>query len=164
MNRSLVILCGALALAAAIFGVAYRVSQRATMICCAQPADDLAWLRTEFKLSDADMARIRELHEGYLPQCAEMCAKIAGKKGELAEIVGSGTNLTALAQTKLTEIAALRAQCQAQMLQHFITVSQAMPPEQGRRYLAEMKHLTLGTHELMEPSMSDPAGHEHGTH
>jgi len=61
----------------------------------------------------------------------------------------------------LSEIAALRARCQAQMLQHFITVSQAMPPEQGRRYLAEMKRLTLGTNELMEQSMSGASGHEH---
>jgi len=51
------------------------------------------------------------------------------------------------------------------MLQHFITVSQAMPPEQGQRYLAEMKQLTLGSHEEIESRMagSDHAGHEHGT-
>jgi small-conductance mechanosensitive channel len=161
MSRSLVILFGALALGVAIFAGSYLVSQRATVLCCAKPADDLDWLRTEFHLSDAAMAHVRELHEGYLPKCAEMCAKIAEKKGELADMVGNGTNITAEAQTKINEIAALRAQCQAQMLQHFVTVSQAMPPEQGRRYLAEMKQLTLGTNELMEQSMTDPAGHEH---
>jgi hypothetical protein len=85
------------------------------------------------------------------------------EKSELASVLGTGTNLTAEAQTKLNEIAALRAQCQAQMLEHFAAVSQAMPPEQGQRYLAEMKRLTLGTNELMEQSMSDHAGHEHGT-
>ena len=42
------------------------------------------------------------------------------------------------------------------MLQHFIAVSQAMPPEEGRRYLAEMKKLTLGSHEEIEQSMSGP--------
>ena len=161
MNRSLVILLGALALGAAIFGGSYFVSQRATMMCCSKPADDLSWLRTEFHLSDAEMAHVRELHEGYLPKCAEMCAKIAAKQGELAEVLGSGTNLTAEAHAKLNEIAELRAQCQAKMLQHFVTVSQAMPPEQGRRYLAEMKQLTLGTNEQMEQSMSGDTGHEH---
>ena len=64
-------------------------------------------------------------------------------------------------QVKLAEIAGLRAQCQAQMLQHFATVSQAMPPEQGRRYLAEMQKITLGTHEQTEQSMSGDTGHEH---
>ena len=161
MNRSLVILLGALALGAAIFAGSYFTAQRATVMCCVKPADDLSWLRGEFHLRDTDMARIRELHEGYLPKCAEMCAKIAAKKTELHSVLGNGTNLTAEAQAKLGEIAELRAQCQAQMLQHFINVSQAMPPEQGRRYLTEMKRLTLGTNELMEQSMSGDTGHEH---
>ena len=163
MNRSLVILLGALALGAGIFAGSYFTAQRATVMCCAKPADDLGWLQMEFHLGDAEMARIRELHDGYLPKCAEMCAKIAAKKDELAAVLGTSTNLTAEAQTKLNEIAALQAQCQAQMLRHFIAVSQAMPPEQGERYLAEMKQLTLGNEELMEQSMSDHAGHEHGT-
>ena len=161
MNRSLVILLGALALGAAIFAGSYFTAQRATVMCCSNPADDLSWLRTEFHLSDADMSRIRQLHEGYLPQCAAMCAKIAAKKQELASQLGTGTNLAAGTQAELNEIAELRAQCQAQMLRHFIAVSQAMPPEQGRRYLAEMKRLTLGTSEMMEQSMSGDTGHEH---
>ena len=161
MNRSLVILLGALALGAVIFAGSYFTARHATVMCCAKPADDLDWLRTEFSLSDGEMGRIRELHEGYLPKCAAMCAKIAAKKNELDSVLGNGTNLTADAQTKLKEIGELRAQCQGQMLQHFITVSQAMPPEQGRRYLAEMKRLTLGTNEMMEQSMSGDTGHEH---
>lgn len=161
MNRSLVILLGALALGAAVFAGAYFVAQRASVMCCENPADDLSWLRTEFHLSDAEMTRIRGLHQGYLPQCAAMCAKIAAKKSELESALGSGTNLTAETQTKLNELAALRAQCQAQMLRHFATVSQAMPPEQGRRYLAEMQKLTLGTPGQMEQSMSGDTGHEH---
>lgn len=161
MNRSLVILLGALALGAAIFAGSYFASQCATEMCCVDPADDLSWLRTEFHLGDAEMARIRELHEGYLPQCAEMCAKIAVKKRELEAVLGTGTNITAEAQAKLNEVAELRAQCQAQMLRHFATVSQAMPPEQGKRYLAEMQKLTLGDHEQMEQSMSGDPGHEH---
>ena len=49
--------------------------------------------------------------------------------------LGNGTNVTAEAQAKLNELGELRAQCQAQMLQHFVTVSQAMPPEQGHAIL-----------------------------
>jgi small-conductance mechanosensitive channel len=162
MNRSLVILLGALALAAAVFTGSYFVSQRACVSTMTRSADDLSWLRDEFHLSDAQMARVRQLHEGYMPQCAKMCALIAAKKAELQAAIGNGTNVTAEAQRKLTELGELRAQCQAQMLQHFFTVSQAMPPEAGQRYLAEMKKLTLGFHEEIEQSMSDHAGH-HGT-
>jgi hypothetical protein len=161
MNRSLIILLGSLVLGATIFAASYFTAQRTTMRCCAKPADDLSWLREEFQLSDADMARIRELHEGYLPQCADLCAQIAAKKSELESVLGNGTNLTAEAQVKLNEIAVLRTQCQSNMLQHFLSVSQAMPPEQGRRYLVEMKRLTLGAHEQMEQSMSGEMNHEH---
>jgi len=161
MKRSLLILLGALTLGTAIFAGSYFVAQRTTKMCCAKPTDDLAWLRDEFHLNDQEMTQVRKLHEGYMPQCAEMCAKIAAKKTELETSLGNGTNLTAEAQTKMAELADLRARCQAQMLQHFINVSQAMPPEQGRRYLAKMKQLTLGEHEQMENSMSGDMSHEH---
>ena len=46
------------------------------------------------------------------------------------------------------------------MLQHFAEVSQTMPPEQGRRYLAEMQRITLGLHEQTEQSMSESMGHD----
>ena len=161
MNRSLVILLGALVLGGALFGSSYFAGQRACRMTMTRPTDDLAWLREEFHLTDADMAHVRQLHEGYMPQCAEMCAKIAAKKIELQTALANGTNVTADAQKKLIEIGELRAQCQTQMLQHFIEVSQTMPPEQGRRYLAEMQRLTLGFHEQTEQSMSESAGHEH---
>jgi hypothetical protein len=159
MNRSLVILLGALTLGVALFGGSFFAGQRACLMT--RPTDDLSWLRDEFHLSDAEMARIQKLHEGYLPKCAEMCAKIAAKKSELEAALNSSTNINQVAQQKLAELAALRAQCQSQMLQHFIEVSQTMPPEPGRRYLAEMQRLTLGFHEPTESSMSESAGHEH---
>jgi hypothetical protein len=163
MNRSLVILLGVLLLGAAIFAGSYYTSQRACTMCVSKPADKLAWLQDEFHLSDTEMKRIRTLHEGYEPECMAMCDRVAGKKRELEAALGNGTNLTDAAKQKLVELGELRAQCQAQMLQHFMNVSQMMPPEQGRRYLAEMKRLTLGFHEEIEQSMSAPTGHEHGT-
>ncbi len=161
MSRSLVIVLGALALGAAVFAGSYFAGQRACVAGMTRSADDLSWLRTEFHLGDAEMARIRQLHEGYLPQCAKMCALLAAKKSEVQATLANGTNVTADAQQKLIELGELRAQCQAQMLRHFWAVSQAMPPEQGRRYLAEMQRLTLGFHEEIEQSMTPAAGHEH---
>jgi hypothetical protein len=159
MMRPLIILLGAVALGAAIFAGSYVTARRATVICCARPADNLSWLQTEFHLSDAELARVRALHEAYRPKCAAMCAKIAAKQTEAEAALGGSTNVTAAAQGKLNELAALRAQCQAQMLEHFAAVSQAMPPAEGRRYLAEMKQLALGG-QAMEQSMSGDPGHE----
>lgn len=160
MNRSLFILLGAVALGLAVFAGSYFASQRTFVVCKGNLTDELVWLRTEFHLNDTEMARIRQLHEGYKPKCAEMCAKIAAKKRELESALGKSTNVTAEAQTKLNELGALRAQCQAQMIQHFVTVSQTMPPEEGQRYLAEMKRVTLGFHEQTEQIMSGDNGHD----
>jgi hypothetical protein len=157
MKRPLLILLGALALGAALFAGSFFCARHTTMMCCEKPADDLNWLRLEFNLGNAEMARIRELHEGYLPQCGEICAKIAAAKRDLAAL----TNNSAEALAKQNEIAALRTQCQSNMLAHFVAVSQAMPAEVGQRYLAEMKKLTLGHHEQMEQSMSGDTAHEH---
>jgi hypothetical protein len=108
------------------------------------------------------MERMRQLHDGYLPKCVAMCEQIAGKKQELYAALAGSTIITSIAKQKLTDLALLRAECQAQMLQHFIEVSQAMPPEQGRRYLSEMERLTVGAHEQTEQTMSDHHGHVHG--
>jgi hypothetical protein len=163
MKRPLGIVVLALLAVTATFATSYLIAQR----LCARhvvQADDLDWLRQEFRLSDADLARVRKLHEGYLPKCAEMCGRIAAKKQELERALAGQTNVTAAAERNLSELASLRAQCQTEMLRHFVEVSRAMPPEQGRRYLAEMQRLTLGFHEQIEQSMSGAAGQAHGHH
>jgi len=162
MRRSLFILFGVVAVGLAVFGGSYLLAQRICAQHAVNPADDLAWLRQEFHLSEAEMSRVRELHRGYLPKCGTMCERIDAKKRELAEALAGATNVTPVAEQKLAELGTLRAQCQAQMLQHFAEVSQAMPPEQGQRYLEKMQQLTLGSHERVEASMSDSASHSHG--
>ncbi len=164
MKRPAIIVVSALAAGVLVFVASYLLAQRLCAKHVAHSADDLDWLRQEFQLSAAEMTRIRELHDGYLPRCGEMCQQIAAKKRELESVLGGTTNVTAVAEQKLSELAALRAQCQMQMLRHFVEVSQAMPPEHGRRYLAEMQRLTLGFHEQIEQSMSDAEGHAHGHH
>ena len=164
MKRPLLILILALLAGGALFASSYFMSRRVCESCSSSSTDKLDWLRQEFHLSDADMAHVRELHNGYMPKCAEMCAKIAAKKQELDEALAGATNINPVATQKLTELALLRSQCQAQMLDHFIEVSQAMPPEQGRRYLSEMERLTVGSHEQTEETMSGHDGHMHGEH
>lgn len=122
--------------------------------------DDLEWLRREFRLSADEMSRIRQVHEGYLPKCREMCARIAEKRKETEACLTEPRDLV-LVEQKLVELGSLRAQCQAQMLRHFEEVSRIMPAAQGQRYLAEMERLTLGFHERFESAMgtTPPRGH-----
>jgi hypothetical protein len=164
MRRSLLILIALLLAGVAIAGGSYVLARHICTHQLAGSGDDLAWLRREFQLSDTEMQRIRQLHEGYLPKCHENCAQIAAKKQELQAILDHTQSVTPEAQQKLAEVAVLRAKCQANMLGHFYEVSQAMPPEQGRRYLAEMQRLTLGFHEQIENTMSPDTSSPHGHH
>jgi len=166
MRRSTLIVLLALAAGVAVFAGSYLMTQQLCAKHMVDSADDLTWLRQEFHLSDSELASVRDLHEGYLPKCAEMCQQIAAKKHEI-EATLTTNNLSEVRESlgrELDELALLRAKCQFQMLQHFSDVSRAMPPEQGRRYLAEMQRLTLGFHEQIEQSMSDSADHAHGHH
>ena len=160
MTRSLVIVLGALALGAALFAGSFFLSQRVCMACEAPP-DHLAWLQKEFHLNAAAMARIQKLHENYLTQCNAMCRMVAAKKQEVAAALNNATNVNPVAERKLAELAACRAQCQSRMLQYFVDVSQVMPPAEGRRYLAEMQNATLGLQGKNQQITSQPAGHEH---
>lgn len=162
MRQPLTILLGAAAICALTFAGSYYVAQRVSARHTANPADDLDWLRQEFHLSASEMARIRRLHNGYLPQCGELCQRIAEKKVEIENALAGATNVTAAAERKLHELGDLRAQCQAQMFRHFADVSREMPPAEGQRYLAEMQRIVLGSHEAIEQSMSAPSGHAHG--
>ena len=162
MKRSLIIIICVLLAGVALFGSSFFAGRHLCSACYAKSNDSLDWLRQEFHLSDADMARVRALHEGYMPKCAEMCAQIASKKQELDQALAGATNVSPAVEQKLRELAVLRSQCQAQMLEHFIQVSQSMPPQEGRRYLAEMERLTITAHEQTEQTMSDHAGHAHG--
>jgi hypothetical protein len=105
---------------------------------------ELTWLKQEFQISDAEFKRISELHDAYLGNCGEMCARIAAKHSELKRLLAQTNAVTPEVQRNLAEAAQLRAECQRNMLEHFVQVSKQMPPEQGRRYLAWVQEKTLG--------------------
>src|SRR5574338_810547 len=92
MRKPVMVLLLALALAAGVFGAAFVCARHWCVARMAQSTDDLDWLRMEFHLTAADLARIRHLHEGYLPICAANCERIAVKKQELAAAEAAETN------------------------------------------------------------------------
>jgi hypothetical protein len=158
MKKPLVIMTTGLLLAVAAYAGLFlaRTAPRH-----AEAPSELLWLRQEFSLSDQEFARIRELHEGYLPDCARMCARIAAANSELERLVLSTNEVTPEISKKLSEIGNIRQECQARMLKHFYAVSRAMPEEQGRRYLVEMQKLTSISN-MRDHSKNDAAQREHG--
>src|SRR5690349_5171888 len=112
MKKPLVIIITGLLLAAAAYGGLFLAR---TVPSHAEAPSELLWLRKEFSLTDQEFARIRELHEGYLPGCAHMCAQIAAANRELEHLVLSTNEVTPEITKKLSEISNLRQECQARM-------------------------------------------------
>lgn len=126
-------------------------------------ADDLDWLRQEFRLSDPELAAVRQLHDGYLPRCRDFCERIAGRQAELDALLAGEPGVTPAVEEKIRQIAVLRADCQSAMLRHFQEVRAVMPAAQGQRYWNEMQRLTLGRHQELERSHA-PSSPTHGHH
>lgn len=143
MLRSITILAAGLAVGGAAYLCLYSAatSSRREMLQGKNP--ELLWLKKEFNLSDAEFERVSRLHEGYLPQCAEMCQRIEAKNAALRQSLAQTNVLTAEIERQLEEASQLRLECQKRMLQHFYEVSRTMKPEPGKRYLAWVQERTF---------------------
>jgi len=115
-----------------------------------EPQPELAWLKKEFHLNDAEFARISQLHQAYLPQCRERCRLIQRQDEKLHQLIAQAKTVTPEIQMLLAERAKMRADCEAEMLKHFLAVSRTMPPEEGRRYLDWVENQTSLRGQAME--------------
>ncbi len=150
MKRALIISVLGIVLAVGAFCGFYFLNTASHRALLKSETPELAWLKHEFNLSAAEFARISELHESYMPDCTEMCKRIASKNAELKLLLANTNVLTSEIEQKLSESSQLRFECQKMMLEHFLSVSRAMPAEQGKRYLAWVQNKTfLPEHENM---------------
>ena len=117
---------------------------------------ELVWLKQEFKLSDAEFARLSQLHESYLPQCRERCRRIREMNDKLGQLLATTSDVTPAVESALAERAKMRSECQAEMLKHFFAVSRTMPPEQGRRYLTWVQEQTCLREQTMTHDEAPP--------
>jgi hypothetical protein len=139
MKRGVFILVLGLVGATAAYGCVYLACTSSARSLQRSDKPELAWLKEEFKLSDAEFNRVSELHAAYLPQCRELCQQIDAQNVQLQKLLGEATNAMPEIDEALAESARLRTECQRMMLRHFFQVSQTMPPVQGRRYLSWVK-------------------------
>jgi len=149
MKRGFVILGLGVVGAAIAYCCCYFAGTAASREWLRHQQPELAWLKHEFKLSDAEFARILELHQAYVPNCRERCARVEELNEKLTKAIGATTQLTPEIEQLLAERARTRADCQTEMLKHFFEVSHTMPPEQGKRYLAWVQEQTG----IREPTM-----------
>jgi hypothetical protein len=141
MKRSVLILIGGLALAMAGFAGTYVWTTAHSPE--QNPKPELTWLKQEYQLTDEQYTRVCKLYAAYHPQCLEMRHEIDKKNARLKDLLASTNTVTPEIKEALMETVQLRAKCETAMLNHFYEVSQAMPPDQGRRYLAWVQQETL---------------------
>ncbi|MFI5358271.1 MAG: hypothetical protein ACHQ4G_13140 [Opitutales bacterium] len=104
------------------YGVFYAMSRDPAAVRQAlQERDAMAWLRSDFNLTDTQFAGIKRLHDDYNAECARHCAAIMAARQR---------------QASPAEIGRLEATCERSMTAHFRQVAALMSPEEGRRYLA----------------------------
>lgn len=163
MQRPFLQFTAVAALAAMVVLGASELTRRVCVQRASQAGDDLAWLQEEFSLNARELERIRQLHQGYLPQCRAFCERIAQKSKELETALTTSSGVNAETETRLKELALLRAECQTRMLRHFQEVAAAMPTAQGQRYFSEMQRLTLGKAQPYDHAEDGSASH-HGHH
>jgi len=157
-----VLLAGLLIAGAAYWGT-YRAGTAACHTLERSNTPELAWLKEQFHLGDAEYGRIVQMHETYLSGCAQRCRLIDAKNLQLKQLLVATNAMTLEITRALDEAAQMKAECQKQMLAHFYAVSQMMPPDQGRQYLAwvQAKTVLTDSHQGMS-SGTEAHGGMHG--
>lgn len=149
MKRSWLIIIGGLVLAAVGYACIFLHGTSGQRSVEQSSRPELAWLQQEYQLSDAQFARVMELHNAYRPKCDEMCRVIDAKNAQLQKLLAATNVVTPEIKQALAEAAAIRVECESAMLDHYYKVAQTMPPEQGRRYLDWVQGQTLRPSKMM---------------
>jgi flagellar motility protein MotE (MotC chaperone) len=99
---------------------------------------ELAWLRDDLKLTDSQFAQVSKLHAAYLPECADMCQRIADAHERLDEAARGQREVTAELKSVVEEYAKIHAECQERMLAHLYETARILDAKQAERYLEVM--------------------------
>lgn len=143
---------------AALLGVAgftARLAQsksESSCVSCAanvrDPGTALAWMKSEFQLSEEEFQKVCSLHEAYLPKCDAMCERMKEAGTRLSSILTqSGPGMTPEAEAALRDYETLRAECQRATLGHLAETARVMKPEAGRAYMKKVLPHLLTTNQ-----------------
>lgn len=160
MKRAWFIAVGGLFVAVAAYACVYLAGTSTHRAVAKSDKPALAWLQQDFQLSDAQFARLYEVHDAYLPKCMEMCRMIDAKNAQIDKLLAASNVITPEIRKALAEAAEIRSECQANMLEHFYAVARTMPAEQGKRYLAWVWLETVKSGQMMpgKPQTPDSPG------
>jgi len=135
MRNLLLTLALLLAVAMAVGVGVYRACCDPATHAAARDGDALCWLRTEFRLTEAQYVAVLRMHEEHSAVCAGHCAAVRAAQARLGKLNTAG----AAADEKAAARAALQqaeTTCRLSVEEHVRRVAAVMEPRQGARYLA----------------------------
>ena len=132
------------AAAGAVGGACYCLGGDPALRSAAARHDAMAWLRSDFHLTDAQAGAIGKLHAAYAPACDEHCRLVREAiqaRDALRSARADDAAALAAAEQKVRE---LHATCEAALNEQVRSVAALMSPEDGRRYLALLLPMIAG--------------------
>ena len=135
MKRPDIILLAVAAVAVAAYFACYHFATRETRQMLGD-ANNMAWLRTEFALTDEQARAIAKLQADYEPRCMEMCDRIAKSGERLGMLLQKSTAMTPELEAAMREASQTEADCHVATLAQAFAISTHMAPEQAVRYRA----------------------------
>ncbi len=141
--KGLLIIAIAVAAGIGSYEVYFWTATAPTAAMLFNPDGEMEWLKREYHLTDAQFARIRQLHREYAPKCELMCEKIASANGRLGQLIKANRTLTPEMDTALNECMVVQSECRRALFGHVYAVSTEMSPENGARYVEMMKERIL---------------------
>jgi hypothetical protein len=157
MKNGLLILILALSAGTAAFMVARSHRQSAHDGILLDSMPELAWLRTELKLSEAQFRQASELHAAYRPICEQMCHNISEAHAKLEPLARTGRSITPELAAAIQNHARVHAECQQKMLEHLYQTAALLDDKQAARYLETMIPHALDS----SLASGTPGGHKH---
>ncbi|XHR30317.1 MAG: Spy/CpxP family protein refolding chaperone [Chthoniobacteraceae bacterium] len=153
MKRLFLILLVTALVAAGGYFAAFHLMAHGTPTQCLmnQPDCGMQWLKSEYHLTDAQYAKIAQMHSDYRPTCDLLCARVATANEKLNELIAASPVVTPEIEAELKEWALLQNDCRVAMLRHVYAVAAEMKPEEGRRYIQ------MATARIAAPGMDHAA-------
>ena len=138
MNKSRMVLVGVLVL---VLGVGAFWCSR--LICpdgCglfsgAISGSEIAWMKAELDLTDEEFRKVELLHNEYVPQCDELCRRVAETERKVMRLATASDGMTEDLVAALREDERTRVECREALLAHLYATAESMPPEKGKRFL-----------------------------
>ena len=108
------------------FTRSHQMAERRELRLDAMP--ELAWARTDLKLTDEQFAKVSDLHAAYRPKCSDMCRLISEARGRIEAAARGSREMTPELE------AAIREHAETQ-IQHMYETAAVLDRHQATRYL-----------------------------